>query len=76
MSAINGHIHMCYVNEWRVSSDQWDEGEVGLSFWMVPDAAITGTERRPVGVRTLPNPNGQQEPLCILLDCYYACLLE
>ncbi len=59
MRAINAHIHIQFLNEHNLRGrDFWEEGAVTVSIWKVPNSAVAGAQRRPVGIRTLPMING------------------
>jgi hypothetical protein len=50
---ISSHIHAQYKVEHHTYSDFWDDGEINVSFWILP----LSTNDSPVEIRTLPYPN-------------------
>jgi hypothetical protein len=59
MKAINGHIHITYLQENKLTGkDFWDLGNVSLSLWKVPSPNTAYTFRRPVGIRSVPDADG------------------
>jgi hypothetical protein len=59
MKAINGHIHITYLQENKLTGkDYWDLGNVSLSLWKVPSPNSAHTVRRPVGIRSVPDVDG------------------
>jgi len=60
--AINSHIHVKFKTEHEITSenDFWEDGEVGTSFWKVPDSPLVpNVPRKAVGIRTVPYVNGK-----------------
>ncbi len=53
--AVNSHIHYTYVHQHALhGEDYWDKVPSQLSLWKVPFTTNATSQRRPVGVRSLP----------------------